>query len=64
MTGIEKINLNIDEMKSTYTKNVLIRVKRREYFISKYIAQFVTGAVVIMIPLSISIILTLRTELA
>lgn len=48
----------VDEMKSTYTKNVLIRVKRREYFISKYIAQFVTGAVVIMIPLSISIILT------
>lgn len=48
----------VDEMKSAYTKNILIRVKRRDYFIAKYMAQFVTGAIVVMIPLCVSIILT------
>lgn len=48
----------VDEMRSSYTKNLLIKVKRSEYFISKYIAQFITGAVVVMIPLCFSIVLT------
>lgn len=39
------------EMSSGYTKNILSRVDRKIYFLSKYIAVFISGAVVILFPL-------------
>lgn len=41
----------VEEIKSGYTKNILHKVSRRTYFLSKYIAVFCTGALVIGVPL-------------
>lgn len=45
------------EIESGYTKNVLIRVSRRNYFISKYIAVFGSASIVTVVPLLINFIL-------
>lgn len=42
------------EMNSGYTKNILCRTSRKDYFISKYTAVFFSGALIVMIPLMIS----------
>lgn len=47
----------IDEMNSGYVKNILCKTSRKSYFISKYIAVFVSGAVMIMIPLILNYVL-------
>ena len=47
----------IGEMKSGYIKNVLHRISRKDYFLSKYIAVFCSGALVIGIPLVINFLL-------
>lgn len=44
------------ELKSGYIKNVLHRTSRSTYFLSKYMAGFVSGALVVMIPLIYSIL--------
>lgn len=44
--------------KSGYIKNVLIRVKKKKYYLSKYIATFISGGLVIVIPLLINLIVS------
>lgn len=41
----------VGEIHSGYTKNILCRISRKSYFVSKYIAVFVSSAVVVAIPL-------------
>lgn len=45
------------ERKSGYVKQVLIRTHRSTYFLSKYIATFVSGALVILIPMALNFML-------
>lgn len=42
---------HLSEMKSGYTNNILCRTSRRNYIISKYIAVFMSGGLVIAIPM-------------
>ncbi len=46
------------EMKSGYVKNVVIRSGRMKYFLSKYIATFISGGLAMMIPLIMNLMLT------
>lgn len=41
----------VGEMKSGYTKNVLSRIGRKDYFLAKYAACFISGSLIIIIPL-------------
>lgn len=41
----------IGEIRSGYLKNMFVRISRRTYFFSKYIAVFISAALLIMIPL-------------
>lgn len=45
------------EMHSGYTKNIVCRMERKYYFISKYVAVFISAAVVVLIPLLINFLL-------
>lgn len=45
------------ELKSGYVKNVLTRTKSMYYYISKYIAVFLSGGMVALVPLVLNIIL-------
>lgn len=44
------------ELKSGYIKNVLIRTTRKNYYISKYIATFLSGTCVAFIPILLNIL--------
>lgn len=46
-----------DEIKSGYRKLVVVRCVRMSYYFSKYIATFISGALVVAIPLIINFIL-------
>lgn len=46
------------ELKSGYIRNVTIRVGKMEYYISKYIATFISGGLAMLIPLVSNFILT------
>lgn len=46
----------VGEIKSGYIKNVLHRTSRKIYFLSKYVAVFVSGALIVVIPLICSIL--------
>lgn len=46
------------DKKSGYIKNVLIRAKKKDYYISKYIATFISGGLAVVIPLIISLLIT------
>lgn len=39
------------ELSTGYTRNVLYRVERKTYFLSKYIAVLVSGAIIVLVPL-------------
>lgn len=43
---------------SGYIKNVFIRTKKSNYYISKYIATFVVGGIVVVLPLLLNLYLT------
>lgn len=45
------------EMSSGYTKNVLSRTSRKIYLFSKYIASFISGALIVFIPLALSLLI-------
>jgi len=45
------------EKKSGYIKNITTRVSREKYFISKYIATFLSGGLVVVIPLVLNFII-------
>jgi ABC-type transport system involved in multi-copper enzyme maturation permease subunit len=47
----------VTEMNTGYTKNILSRISRRDYLRAKYIASFVSGFVIVSIPLITSIML-------
>ena len=44
------------ELRSGYIKNVLIRTTRKNYYISKFIATFLSGACVAFIPILLNIL--------
>lgn len=44
----------LEEQKSGYVKNVLIRTKKLNYFLSKYLTVFISGAVVVLIPIIVN----------
>lgn len=44
----------VDEMQSGYVKNIFVRTKKSDYYISKYLATFLTGGVVVTVPLVIN----------
>lgn len=44
------------EISSGYSKNMLSRIPRKSYLIAKYIASFISGALVIFIPLTVSLL--------
>lgn len=46
------------DKKSGFIKNVLIRTKKRNYYISKFIATFIVGGLVIVIPLLANFVLS------
>lgn len=46
------------ELKSGYIKNAVIRCGKKEYFISKYIATFISGGLTMCIPLICNFFLT------
>ncbi|MFO7296011.1 MAG: hypothetical protein C0P72_008310 [Clostridia bacterium] len=45
------------ELKSGYVKNVVTRVSKRDYFLSKYIAVFVSGGLAVAIPLALNFLI-------
>ena len=47
-----------DDLKSGYMKNVLLRCSRKEYFMGKGIAVFLSGGMSVTIPLVLNFILT------
>lgn len=47
-----------DDLKSGYVKNVFIRTKKRNYFIAKYVAVFLSGGIAFVLPLILNLILT------
>lgn len=47
----------VGEMNSGYTKNILYRSSRKTYFLSKYVAGFMSGALAVIIPLVCSVLL-------
>ncbi len=44
------------EMNSGYTKNMLSRIPRKSYLLAKYIASFISGALLVFIPLLVSLL--------
>lgn len=46
------------DKKEGYIKNVLIRAKKKDYFIAKYIATFISGGVAVIVPLTLNFIIT------
>lgn len=46
----------VTEIRSGYVRNVLSRTSRKAYFVSKYAADFIAGALVIVVPLSVSVL--------
>ncbi len=46
----------VNEMKSRYTINLFNRISRRDYFISKYIATFLSASIVVLLPLLVNVI--------
>lgn len=46
------------DKKSGYIKNVLIRAKKKDYYISKYMATFISGGLAVVIPLIVSFLIT------
>lgn len=44
------------EMTSGYTKNVLSRTSRKTYLMAKYTASFISGFLVVLIPLALSLL--------
>ncbi len=44
-----------EDMRSGYIKNLMIKVSRKEYFFTKYLVSFVSGAIVVAIPLIINL---------
>lgn len=44
------------DRKDGYIKNVLIRTKKKDYFIAKYIATFISGGLAVTIPLTLNLI--------
>ncbi|MEG2935092.1 MAG: hypothetical protein RR844_01230 [Clostridium sp.] len=46
------------DRKSGYIKNVLIRAKKKDYYISKYMATFISGGLAVVIPLIVSFLIT------
>lgn len=49
----------LEEAKSGYTHNIITRTGKRVYFLCKYIATFVSGVLVILIPLVVSFVTVL-----
>ena len=47
----------VSEIKSGYVKNIMVRTTRKKYIISKYIANFVSASLVIIIPLLLNFII-------
>lgn len=47
----------VDEMQSGYVKNIFVRTRKSDYYISKYLATFLTGGVVVTIPLIFNFII-------
>lgn len=45
------------EWNSGYSNQMLIRTKRKNYFMAKYIATFVSGGMVLVIPLALSLVM-------
>ncbi len=45
------------EQKSGYIKNVVTRVSKRKYFLSKYIATFLSGGAIVSIPVILNFLL-------
>ena len=45
------------ERTSGYTKNILTRTTRKSYLIAKYMAGFISGALIIFIPLAVSLLI-------
>lgn len=45
------------DRKSGYIKNVLVRTKKKDYFLAKYIATFISGGLAITIPLLVNLII-------
>ncbi len=46
------------DIRTGYIKNVLIRVRKKDYYVAKYIATFISGGLVIVIPLIINLMIT------
>jgi len=46
------------DKKGGYIKNVLIRANKKDYYISKYIATFISGGLAVVIPLIVSFLIT------
>lgn len=46
------------DKKSGFLKNIFIRTKKRNYYISKYLSTFITGGAAVVIPLALNFILT------
>ena len=46
----------VTEIRSGYVRNVLSRTSRKAYFVSKYAADFIAGALVIVVPLTVSVL--------
>ena len=49
------------ENKSGYTKNIFLRIDKKYYFISKYIAVFLSAGTAITIPLLLNLMVTMAT---
>ncbi len=45
----------LSERKSGYEKNMLTRTTRRRYFLAKYIAVFLSGAFVVVVPMVVNL---------
>lgn len=45
------------EQKSGYTKNVVVKAGKQQYYLAKYIASFLAGGVVVVIPLMVNFLL-------
>ncbi len=47
------------DLKSGYIKNICIRVSRKDYYRAKYSATFLSGAISVMLPLMVSLMLSM-----
>ena len=47
----------VSEIRSGYTKNIIVRTTRKNYFLSKYVANFLSAAFVTIIPLALNFLM-------